>query len=95
MIISFGITGRTTLEVLRRLKNSNKKASALILHSLFPIPEKLLIDISDRYKKIIIAEENLNGQYRNLIKHLFAGKVVIGVNKIGSMITPQEIMEKL
>ncbi|MGB9665358.1 MAG: pyruvate flavodoxin/ferredoxin oxidoreductase [Ignavibacteria bacterium] len=95
LIISFGITGRTTLEVLRRLKNSNKKASALILHSLFPIPEKLLIDISDRYKKIIIAEENLNGQYRNLIKHLFAGKVVIGVNKIGSMITPQEIMEKL
>ncbi|MEJ5306508.1 MAG: transketolase C-terminal domain-containing protein [Ignavibacteria bacterium] len=95
LIISFGITGRTSLEVLRRLKNSNKKVSVLILYSLFPIPEKLLKNVSEKYKKVIIAEENLNGQYRLLIKHLFDGKEVIGVNKIGSMITPQEIMEKI
>jgi 2-oxoglutarate ferredoxin oxidoreductase subunit alpha len=95
LVISFGITGRTALEVLRLSKNSSKKASVLILHSLFPIPEKLLRDISKEYKKIIIAEENLSGQYRMLTQHLFSGKEIIGVNKIGSMITPQEILEKL
>lgn len=95
LIISFGITGRTAREVFRRLKNSNKKVSVLIIHSLFPIPEKLLKSVSEKYNRIIIAEENLTGQYRMLIQHLFIGKEVIGVNKIGSMITPQEILEKI
>jgi len=95
LIISFGITGRTAREVFRRLKNSNKKVSVLIIHSLFPIPEKLLKSVSEKYNRIIIAEENLTGQYRMLIQHLFNGKEVIGVNKIGSMITPQEILEKI
>jgi len=95
LIISFGITGRTAREVFRRLKNSNKKVSVLIIHSLFPIPEKLLKSVSEKYNRIIIAEENLTGQYRMLIQHFFSGKEVIGVNKIGSMITPQEILEKI
>ena len=95
LIISFGITGRTAREVFRRLKNSNKKVSVLIIHSLFPIPEKLLKSVSEKYNRIIIAEENLTGQYRMLIQHLFIGKEVIGVNKIESMITPQEILEKI
>jgi 2-oxoglutarate ferredoxin oxidoreductase subunit alpha len=95
LIISFGITGRTAREVFRRLKNSNKKVSVLIIHSLFPIPENLLKSVSEKYNRIIIAEENLTGQYRMLIQHLFIGKEVIGVNKIGSMITPQEILEKI
>jgi len=95
LIISFGITGGTAREVFRRLKNSNKKVSVLIIHSLFPIPEKLLKSVSEKYNRIIIAEENLTGQYRMLIQHLFSGKEVIGVNKIGSMITPQEILEKI
>lgn len=95
LIISFGITGRTSLEVFRRLKDSNKKVSVLIIHSLFPIPKKLLKDVSQRYNKIIVAEENMNGQYRMLIENLFDGKEIIGVNKIGSMITPQEILEKI
>jgi 2-oxoglutarate ferredoxin oxidoreductase subunit alpha len=95
LIISFGITGRTAREVFRRLKNSNKKVSVLIIHSLFPLPENLLKSVSGKYNRIIIAEENLTGQYRMLIQHLFNGKEVIGVNKIGSMITPQEILEKI
>jgi hypothetical protein len=44
---------------------------------------------------VIIAEENLNGQYRKLIEPLLAGKEVIGINKIGSMITPREIKERI
>jgi len=95
LIISFGITGRTVREVIRRSKNSDKKASSLIIKSLFPIPEKLIQDLSEKYDKIVIPEENLTGQYRRLIQHLLIGKEVIGINKIGSMITPQEIMEKI
>ena len=95
LIISFGITGRTVREVIRRTKKMNKNVSSLIIRSLFPIPENLFKTISDKYNRIIIAEENLNGQYRRLIQYLFNNKEVIGVNKIGGMITPQEILEKI
>lgn len=95
LIISFGITGRTVREVIRQSRKLNKNVSSLIIRSLFPIPENVLKSISNKYKRIIIAEENLNGQYRMLIQNLFNNKEVIGVNKIGSMITPQEILEKL
>lgn len=93
LVISFGITGRTALEVYRQSKLNGKNSSVLILHTLFPIPQNLLLEVSKNYKKIIIAEENLKGQYRSLVKHLFIDKEVIGVNKIGSMISPQEILE--
>lgn len=95
LIVSFGITGRTSLEVMRRAQQKGINVSVLILHSLFPIPEKLLIDLGKKHDKIIVAEENFNGQYRMLIQHLFSNKELIGVNKIGSMITPQEILEKI
>lgn len=95
LIISFGITGRTVREVFRRAEKLNKKVSILIIKSLFPIPEDLIKSISEKYERIIIPEENLNGQYRRLIQHLFINKEVIGINKIGSMITPQEILEKI
>lgn len=95
LIISFGITGRTVREVLRRSERIGKKVSILILKSLFPIPEELIKSISEKYERIIIPEENLNGQYRRLIQHIFKDREVIGINKIGSMITPQEIMEKI
>lgn len=95
LIISFGITGRTVREVFRRAEKLNKKVSILIIKTLFPIPEDLIKSISEKYERIIIPEENLNGQYRRLIQHLFINKEVIGINKIGSMITPQEILEKI
>lgn len=95
LIISFGITGRTVREVLRRSNKMNKRVSSLIIRSLFPIPEELIKSVSTKYDRIIIPEENLNGQYRRLIQHLFVNKELIGINKIGSMITPQEILEKM
>lgn len=95
LIISFGITGRTVREVIRRAEKIGKKVSSLIIRSLFPIPEDLIKTVSEKYERILIPEENLNGQYRSIIKHLFVGKEVLGINKIGSMITPQEILEKI
>lgn len=95
LIISFGITARTMKEAIRLSRKSHKKVSGLTVRSLYPIPEKQLKEISEPYETIVIAEENLNGQYRRLISHLFEGKKVVGINKIGSMITPQEILEKI
>lgn len=95
LIISFGITARTMNEAIRTLRGRNKKVSALTIHSLFPIPENEIREAVKNVTRVIIAEENMNGQYRSVINHLLNGKEIIGINKIGEMISPAEIMEKV
>lgn len=95
LIISYGITARTVREVVRRLRSDGKKISYLNLLTLFPIPEKHLLEAATNASHIVVAEENMKGQYRQVIQHLFTEKEVIGINKIGSMITPQEIIQRI
>ena len=95
LLISFGITARTMKDSVKLARKAGKKVSALTIYSLFPVPEKKIIECARGCSRIVIAEENLHGQYRKIIEPLFAGKEVIGVNKVGSMITPQEILERI
>lgn len=95
LVISFGITARTMKDAVKRARLSGKKVSSLAVLSLFPIPEKNIFELASKAKRVIIAEENINGQYRKLIEPLLSANEVIGINKIGSMITPAEIIERI
>ena len=75
-------------------RNSGKNVSSLIIQSLFPIPKDEIIGSIRNIKRVIIPEENMTGQYRSVIQHLLTEKEVISINKIGSMISPTEILEK-
>ncbi len=91
LVISFGITGRTMREAVRNARKKGKKVSSLTIHSLFPVPEQSIAAALEGVSRVVIAEENLNGLYRRIIEPLMKNCDVIGVNKIGSMITPLEI----
>lgn len=95
LIISFGITARAAREAVRTARRQGLKVSSVQLLTLFPIPEREIIRCLDGARRVVIAEENLTGQYRSLVQHLFAGRELIGVNKIGGMITPSEILPLL
>jgi 2-oxoglutarate ferredoxin oxidoreductase subunit alpha len=95
LIISFGITARTAKDAVLKARANGKKVSFLTIYSLFPIPEQKILSASANCNNIIIAEENLTGQYKKMLEPLFTNKNVIGVNKIGSMITPNEILERI
>ncbi|MEK7263667.1 MAG: pyruvate flavodoxin/ferredoxin oxidoreductase [Bacteroidota bacterium] len=91
LVISFGITARTMSEAVRSARKKGKKVSSMNIISLFPVPEKAIMNAIKNVTKVIIAEENLTGQYRSVIAPLLKGKEIIGVNKVGAMITPNEI----
>jgi 2-oxoglutarate ferredoxin oxidoreductase subunit alpha len=95
LIMSFGITARAAREAMRIARRQGLKVSLLQLLALFPIPEHEILGCLNDVKRIVIAEENLTGQYRSLVKHLFGGREVTGVNKIGSMISPRDISSEL
>ncbi|MBS4029730.1 MAG: hypothetical protein KGZ58_13970 [Ignavibacteriales bacterium] len=91
LVISFGITARTMKQAVRDARLNGKKVSSLTIQSLFPIPEKAIRAAAEGVTRVVIAEENMNGQYRSVLYPVLQGKEILGVNKIGSMITPNEI----
>ncbi len=92
LVISYGITARTACEAVHRARLQGQKVSLLNILSLFPIPAKKIISALHGVKRVIVAEENLTGLYRGVIDHLFGDRIVIGVNTIGRMITPDDIL---
>ncbi|MEO8513290.1 MAG: pyruvate flavodoxin/ferredoxin oxidoreductase [Ignavibacteria bacterium] len=95
LIISFGITARTMKDSIKSARENGRKVSSLTIYSMFPIPETAILKAAVGCKNIIVAEENINGQYRKLIEPLFHDRKVTGVNKLGSMITPGDILERI
>ena len=95
LIISFGITARAMREAVKSARRKGKKVSSLAIQSLFPVPERRIRDACKGISKVVIAEENIKGQYRGVLAPLLKEKNVIGINKIGSMITPTEIEEHI
>ena len=91
LLVSYGITARTMRETVRTVRRKGGKVSAMSIQSLFPIPEKAIREACAGVKRIVVAEENLHGQYGILLSSLFKDKEIVGVNKIGTMITPAEI----
>ena len=94
LLISYGITASSGREAVRNLREKGEKISHLIPKTLLPVPP-IYFDIMDNYKKIVIAEENLSGQYKKILFGEFGNKKVVGVNGIAEMITPLKIMEEI
>ena len=95
LVLSYGITARTAHEAALRAREEGKKVSWLNVLSLFPVPEKKILSSLDVVRKVIIPEENLTGQYKSVIQHLLNGREVVGINRVGTMITPEEILSEI
>lgn len=92
LLISYGITATASREAVKLLREQGEKISLFIPKTLLPVPKKYF-EIIDRYKKVVIAEENLNGQYRKILFGEKENKNITGVNGIAEMIAPSVIME--
>lgn len=94
LLISYGITASAAREAVKILREKGEKIALFIPKTLLPVPP-IYFDIIDKYKKVIIAEENLSGQYKKILFGEFGNKKVVGVNGIAEMITPSKIMEEI
>ena len=94
LLVSYGITAQACREAVQILREKGEKISLLIAKTLLPIPETYY-DIIDRYKTVIFAEENLNGQLRQIMYGSRSPKHIIGVTSFGKMINPQEIIREV
>lgn len=94
LLVSYGISSRATIEAALKLRENGKKISVLTVKTLLPANEKIC-EIIDRFRKVFIVEENLTGQYHQLLYGTRSPKHIKGINKIGDMISPNEIMKEV
>lgn len=90
LIFSFGITSAAAREAAASLRERGNPVSLMIAKTIFPVPPEYT-DIMNRYSRVVIAEENDAGQYREILFGKNGRKGVTGVNGLGRLISPTEI----
>ena len=91
LLISYGVSARASRDAVRNLRSRGLRISFLQIQSLFPIPRKWLDWAVAGVETVFVAEENLTGQYRAALTPYLSGKRILGINKIGKLISPSEI----
>jgi len=94
LIVSYGITAGSAREALGILRERGEKTSLLIVKTLLPVPPAI-IEIMSRYSRVFIAEENLSGLLCEIIYGVSGRPNVKSIGKIGTMITPREIVDRV
>jgi 2-oxoglutarate ferredoxin oxidoreductase subunit alpha len=96
LAIAYGVTAGAMREAVARRRAVGGRVSAITLHTLWPVPERLLERALAGVERVVVAELNL-GQYRREIERVVAGRAeVAGVHRIdGELLSPREIEEAL
>ncbi|NOX60849.1 MAG: pyruvate flavodoxin/ferredoxin oxidoreductase [Chloroflexi bacterium] len=102
LFISYGTTARAMREAVERSHESGEPASGLTLHTLWPVPENLILAAAEGHERVVVAELN-HGQYRREIERLLykhaaqnrqAPPEILGLNRVdGELITPEQFLE--
>jgi 2-oxoglutarate/2-oxoacid ferredoxin oxidoreductase subunit alpha len=94
LVITYGITTQAAVDAIKARRADGKKASLLVMKTLSPVSPKYY-EICKKYDHIVIAEENLDGELRKIMFGQGEQAGITGVNKIGQMIEPGEILKAL
>lgn len=81
------------MAAVKKVEQSKTKASLLILKTLWPVPEQLILDKAAPYKRVVMAEMNL-GQYVRELQRLLTDKKIDFLGQMdGELIKPVQIQE--
>lgn len=94
LIVTYGISTEAARDAVFNLRKEGNKVSLLVVQTLLPVAPKLF-EIMDAYDRIHIVEENLNGIYKEILFGKANHPNIRGVNKIGNMISPSEIIKSI
>ncbi len=95
LLLSYGITARAAHQAAVRLRQEGVRVSFLQVQTLFPVPRQALDWALAGVRTVFVAEENLSGQYRAVLAPLLIGRRVVGINKVGTLISPDEIVRSV
>jgi 2-oxoglutarate ferredoxin oxidoreductase subunit alpha len=93
LIITYGVSAFAVRDAIKDLELKGEKVSYLILKTLIPISAEVK-NIITSYTEVIIVEENLNGQLKEMLFGKMPPNNVRSITSFGKMISPSEIALK-
>ncbi len=93
--VSFGSVSRSVEEAIDILASEGLKVAGLRLKTLWPFPEKPVVEVASRSKLIVVPELNM-GQLVREVERASAGRAqVVGFSKVGGgeLPTPEELAD--
>lgn len=95
LVITYGVTSRAAADAAIDLEKEGHPVSLLTLKTLWPVPEALIIQKAEPFKKIVVIEMN-TGQYIREIKRVLTGKQIAFFGQMnGELISPSQIKEMI
>lgn len=95
MLVAYGCTARAAKKAVKELLAEGLSISLFRPITLWPFPEKLFTEASQKANHIIVPELNA-GQLKLEIERLTSGKKISSINRYDSeLITPQQIVAKV
>lgn len=95
VVLSYGVTSRAAREAVLRARTLGRRVSFVGVQTLFPLPIEPIRAAVRGAKRVLVVEENLTGLYRTVLGATLPGVELVGLNRIGSMISPAEIVDAL
>ncbi len=92
LLLTWGITADASREAINSLRKQGNKIDLMVLKSMLPVSNEIY-DIIDKYDETIIAEENINGQLKEILFGVRPKDNIKQVNKMGNMISPSDIID--
>jgi 2-oxoglutarate ferredoxin oxidoreductase subunit alpha len=90
LIISWGISADAARDAVNNIRKKGKKVALLVVKTILPIPPQIY-DIIDSYETVTFAEENLTGQYKEMLFGKRGSSKIKTATKFGTMLAPSEI----
>lgn len=98
LFIAYGITARAMAEAVRRARAAGRRIAALTVQSLWPVPERAILQAVGAAARVIVAELNL-GDFRREVERVIyrwaattgrPAPEVGGIHRVdGELITPE------
>jgi 2-oxoglutarate ferredoxin oxidoreductase subunit alpha len=93
LVVAYGVTAGAARRAVELARASGTPASLLVVHGIWPVPERAIAEALEGVRRVVVPELNL-GQYRREIERLASGREVVGVNRVdGELIGVGEILE--
>lgn len=92
IVVAWGVTALAAREAAGLLRHRSTPVSLFLPNTLVPVPPEYSAILS-RYRRVVIAEENLSGQLCELLFGTAGREGIVRVNSLGRMISPERIVE--
>ena len=86
VVISYGASARPSFGAVKRARADGVKAGLLRLRTIWPFPDKVILEIADEAKALLVVEMNVGKMVRE-VERVVCGRAKIGsVAKIGGVL---------